>query len=89
MKTLLQELESKGINVNPQCRASTTPDFQNKCSHTGLSIAIESGDWKRVEAIINVPRYQSAFKRLVWCLNMHSSIDSDEHSKILKMIGED
>ncbi len=71
-----------------QRRASTTPCFQNKCRHTGLSIAINRKDWKRVQAIVELPSYQVAFKRLVWCLNMHSSIDSDEHSKILKIIGE-
>ncbi len=71
-----------------ECRAATTPCFQNKCSHTGLSISIRAEDWKRVKAIVELPEYQVAFKRLIWCLNMHSDISSDEHSIILKLVGE-
>lgn len=88
MSELIEAIKrnADAFSYTAERRALTTPDIQNKHSHQGLSIAIKSENWERVEAIINVPRYQHAFKRLVWCLNMHSSIDSGEHGKILKLI---
>lgn len=90
MSDLIQAIKENqdAFIYTAECRASTTPCFQNKCSHTGLAIAIRSGDWKRVKAIVEMPNYQVAFKRLVWCLNMHSDIGSNEHSRILKLIGK-
>ena len=69
-------------------RSNTTPCFKNKHNHTELAIAIRAGDWKRVKAIVEMPSYQEAFKRLVWCLNMHSDIEHKEHSRILRIVGE-
>ena len=90
MSDLIQAIKDNqdAFIYTAECRASTTPCFQNKCSHTGLSTAIRAGDWKRVKTIVELPKYQVAFKRLVWCLNMYSDIDSDEHSRILKIVGE-
>ena len=91
MSDLIQAIKENqdALICTAEYRASTTPCFQNKHNHTELAIAIRAGDWEKVKDIVELPRYQVAFKRLVWCLNRHDRIGHEEHSRILKIVGED
>ena len=91
MSDLIQAIKDNqdAFIYTAEYRALTTPNPENKTNHLLLKLSIKAGDWERVKTIVELPNYQEAFKRLVWCLNHHDRIGHEEHSRILKIIGED
>ncbi len=69
-------------------RASTTPNPYNKEMHTQLAVAVAAEDVEELERIVRDNQYTPGFISLCWCLNMHSTISSVEHEKVLIAIGE-
>ena len=79
MDTILQAIQNySGSFVSTiEARKTTSPSPINRENHSKLIVAIKNENWDEVQSIITLPRYQSAFRGVIFCLSRYSSIDDE------------
>lgn len=87
MLTVLEAIKKypDQFEITILARSRTTPSDQNRANHLALALAISYKAWDAVKSILDDPKYHRPLEGVIYCLNMHSIIDSAVHQVIIDM----
>ena len=90
MKTILEAIQQYPEQFISTCRAraNTTPSEENKSNHLLMALNIASGDWSRVEHLLNHKGYCKPLEGVIFCLDTYSEIDNIVWHEIVNLFEE-